>query len=281
MEKPDYLPTVYKQATMQPAALFPRFQRHLFFDKAPEAVGDMLEGTYGKEYTFYQLWFPYPLVAFAGCGNRHHPGHCCSEIAFTEQSRRTGCIQTGNRGPHAAELHTGMDNVHYLWLGHKEPRKDFIEIFGRSCFQTLFSSLLPARPLYLLASFSLEHFHYVWIILHFTSRSLMADRMVATTLSLLPWCCLSLSHIFPHFFLDILTFYWHTSPCIQPPSMYAVTLLHLCHWIGENHGMASWKILLMFLLKWRDDMKRLFDINTHLYSTGPETSSKTLLLKFT
>lgn len=136
-EKSQIAP-VSKQATMQPGALFLLFQRHLFFDKAPETVaGDMLVGTYGKEYTFYQLCFPYPLVAFAGCGNRHHSGHCCSEIAFTDQSRRTDCIQPGDQGPCAAELYTGMDNVHYLWLGHKEPRKDFIEMFGRSCFQTL------------------------------------------------------------------------------------------------------------------------------------------------
>lgn len=85
---------------MWPSALFPRFQRHLFFDKVPETVSDMLVGTYGKEYTFYQLCFPYPLVAFAGCGNRQHSGHCCSEIAFTDQSTRRGCIQSGGtRGP--------------------------------------------------------------------------------------------------------------------------------------------------------------------------------------
>lgn len=83
---------------MQPGALFPCFQRHLFFDKVPETVSDMLVGTYGKEYTFYQLCFPYPLVAFAGCGNRQHSGHCCSEIAFTDQSTRRGCIQPGEPG---------------------------------------------------------------------------------------------------------------------------------------------------------------------------------------
>lgn len=81
-----------------PVLCFPRFQRHLFFDKVPETVSDMLVGTYGKEYTFYQLCFPYPLVAFAGCGNRQHSGHCCSEIAFTDQSTRTGCIQPGEPG---------------------------------------------------------------------------------------------------------------------------------------------------------------------------------------
>lgn len=78
----------------------PCFQRHLFFDKVPETVSDMLLGTYGKEYTFYQLCFPYPLVAFAGCGNRQHFGHCCSEIAFTDQSTRNGLHSAwGTRGP--------------------------------------------------------------------------------------------------------------------------------------------------------------------------------------
>lgn len=110
--------------------------------------------TYGKEYTFYQLCFPYPLVVFAGCGNRQHSGHCCSEIAFTDRSTRTGCIQPGGtRGPDAAELYTGMDNVHYLWSGHKEPRKDFIVRFGRSCLQILFFSIFyVSLSIYLLHS---------------------------------------------------------------------------------------------------------------------------------
>lgn len=77
---------------------FPCFQRHLFFDKVLETVSDMLVRTYGKEYTFYQLCFPYPLVAFAGCGNRQHSGHCCSEIAFTDLSIRTDCIQLREPG---------------------------------------------------------------------------------------------------------------------------------------------------------------------------------------
>lgn len=83
---------------MQPGALFPRFQSHLFFDKVPETVSNMMVGTYGKEYTFYQLCVSYPLVVFVGCGNRQHSGHCCSEIAFTDQSTRTGCIQSEEPG---------------------------------------------------------------------------------------------------------------------------------------------------------------------------------------
>ena len=112
-----------------------------------------------KNTLFYQLCFPYPLVAFAGCGNRQHSGHCCSEIAFTDQSRRTGCIQPGEPG--AVELYTGMDNVHYLWFGHKEARNIFIVRFGRLCFQTL-SIFLHAGPHYLLVSFSLQQFDHIY-----------------------------------------------------------------------------------------------------------------------
>lgn len=36
---------------------------------------------------------------FAGCGNRQRSGHCCSEIAFTDQSTRAGCIQPKEPGP--------------------------------------------------------------------------------------------------------------------------------------------------------------------------------------
>lgn len=58
----------------------------------------------------------------------------------------------GNQGAYAAESYTGMDNVHYLWFGHKEPRKDFIVRFGRSCLQTL--SFFLVWPLFTCCPFA-------------------------------------------------------------------------------------------------------------------------------
>lgn len=109
---------------MHPGALFPRFQRHLFFDKVPETVSNMLLGTYGKEYTSINCVFLIPWWRFTGCGNRQHFGHCCFEIAFTDQSTRTGCIQPGEPGaPHSKIVHKdGQCTLSLVWTQRTKER---------------------------------------------------------------------------------------------------------------------------------------------------------------
>ncbi|TNN86640.1 hypothetical protein EYF80_003108 [Liparis tanakae] len=80
-------------------------------------------------------------MAFAGCGNRHHSEHCCSEIAFTDR-RRTAAFSPGNQGPDAAELNTGMDNVE---RPTPEVRMTQPLAFSLSSGSTLFSLYFWAR----------------------------------------------------------------------------------------------------------------------------------------
>lgn len=129
---------------MQPGALFPRFQSHLFFDKVPETVSNMMVGNYGKEYTFYQLCVSYPLVVFVGCGNRQHSGHCCSEIAFTDQSTRTGCIQSEEPGAlHCRIVHRdGQCTLSLVWTQRTKER------FYCKVWQVLFADPLSSFSLF-------------------------------------------------------------------------------------------------------------------------------------
>lgn len=124
MENPDY--SCQKAGNNTARRFVCPFQRHLFFDKVAETVSNMLVGTYGKEYTFYQLCFPYPLVAFAGCGNRQqHSGHCCSEIAFTDQSTRTGWgIQPGEPGARRFRIvhKDGQCTLSLVWTQRRKER---------------------------------------------------------------------------------------------------------------------------------------------------------------
>lgn len=215
---------VKKQETMWPYALFPPFQRHLFFDKVPETVSDMLVGTYGKEYTFYQLCFPYPLVAFAGCGNRQHSGHCFSEIAFTDQSTRPGWgIQPGEPGALRFKIvhRDGQCTLSLVWTQRTKER------FYYKVWQVGFADRLLALLLSLLAAVLQQHVTYV---LFYILCLLMIDW----------WLSLSFSvstSVHTFFFL---TLFGHTpltpfsfSPCIQ--SLY--------HWIYEN--LAQRTVLLM------------------------------------
>lgn len=95
-----------------------------------------------KEYTLYQLCFPYPPVAFAGCGNRHHSGHCCSEIAFTDQSTRRGCIQPGEPGALRRRI-VHRDGQCTLSLVRTQRTK---ERFYCRVWQVLFCRLLTPQP---------------------------------------------------------------------------------------------------------------------------------------
>lgn len=214
----------------------PCFQRHLFFDKVPETVSDMLLGTYGKEYTFYQLCFPYPLVTFAGCGNRQHFGHCCSEIAFTEQSSRTGCIQPGEPGArHSRMVHRdGQCTLSLVWTQRTKER------FYCKVWQVLFAdvlslSLCPRSPslcVYLLPPCCSHVTTYIFCYLSVPTL-LMTNTLVPTTLSffsLSPSYFLLLSHLYiyvhtfsprySHFFFFF--FYWHPPP--SPPSVYSISI---------------------------------------------------------
>lgn len=100
--------------------------------------------TYGKEYTFYQLCFSYPLVAFAGCGNRQHSGHCCSEIAFTDQSTRTGCIQPGGtRAPTLQNCTQGWTMYTIFGLDTKNQAKILLQgLAGLVCGFSFFLSFM-------------------------------------------------------------------------------------------------------------------------------------------
>lgn len=161
---------------MLPVALFPCIQRHLFFDKVPETVSDMLVGTYGKEYTFYQLCFPYPLVAFAGCGNRQHSGHCCSEIAFTDLSTRTDCIQLREPGaPHCRIVHRDGQCTISLVLTQRAKERFYCKVW-----QVLFTdslSVSPVCPVSIftrrvpVAAISLRMYYFI----HFMTSLLMID----------------------------------------------------------------------------------------------------------
>lgn len=124
-----------------------------------------------REYTFYQLCFPYPLVAFAGCGNRHHSGHCCSEIAFTDQSTRRSCIQPGEPGAlHCRIVHRdGQCTLSLVWTQRAKER------FYCKVWQVLFADDVGVHmcvhcsldSFSFFAYFLLQQFHYVGIILHF------------------------------------------------------------------------------------------------------------------
>lgn len=193
-----------------PVLCFPRFQRHLFFDKVPETVSDMLVGTYGKEYTFYQLCFPYPLVAFAGCGNRQHSGHCCSEIAFTDQSTRTGCIQPGEPGALRCRIvhKDGQCTLSLVWTQRTKERcycKVWQVLFADSLFLHLSCSLglsiysLPSCCSNLITDVL---FYFLWLVYWWQKDTL------------------SLSHLYIHTFLWYSHFLQAASansfcPCIQ------------------------------------------------------------------
>ena len=97
--------------------------------------------------------FPYPLVAFAGCGNRQHSGHCCSEIAFTDQSTRTGCIQRwGEPGALRCRIvhRDGQCTLSLVWTQRTKERfycKVWQVLFPDpplACSASLFT-LLPSR----------------------------------------------------------------------------------------------------------------------------------------
>lgn len=173
MGKADY--SCQKEPTMQPGALFPRFQSHLFFDKVPETVSNMMVGTYGKEYTFYQLCVSYPLVVFVGCGNRQHSGHCCSEIAFTDRSTRTGCIQSEEPGAlHCRIVHRdGQCTLSLVWTQRTKERfycKVWQVLFADPLlFLTLihpvFSHPLPPLPCYrFMMAISLHMYCFTFVI---------------------------------------------------------------------------------------------------------------------
>lgn len=61
---------------------------------------------------------------FVGCGNRQHSGHCCSEIAFTDQSTRTGCIQSEEPGAlHCRIVHRdGQCTLSLVWTQRTKER---------------------------------------------------------------------------------------------------------------------------------------------------------------
>lgn len=74
------------------------------------------------------------FIPFAGCGNKQRSGRCCSEIAFTDQSTRTGWgIQSGE--PEALRFGAGQCSLSLVWTQNKS--KDFFVRFGRSALQTV------------------------------------------------------------------------------------------------------------------------------------------------
>lgn len=105
---------------------------------------------YGKEFTFYQLCFPYPPVAFAGCGNRQDFGHCCSEIAFTDQSTRRGCIQPGKPVAwHSTIVHRdGQCTLSLVWTQRTKGRF-YCKVWQVSFADVLSLSLAPSLAVYL------------------------------------------------------------------------------------------------------------------------------------
>lgn len=169
-----------------PMLCFPPFQRHLFFDKAPETVSDMLVGTYGKEYTFYQLCFPYPLVAFAGCGNRQHSGHCFSEIAFTDQSTRTGWgIQPGEPGALRFKIvhRDGQCTLSLVWTQRAKERF-YYKVWQVGSADRLSLSISLAPSLCLLAAVLWRH---VTCVLFYILCLLMIDWWLCLHTPLAPF----------------------------------------------------------------------------------------------
>lgn len=249
MEKPDY--SCQKAGNNAARCFVSLFQRHLFFDKVPETVSDMLVGTYGKEYTFYQLCFPYPLVAFAGCGNRQHSGHCFSEIAFTDQSTRTGWgIQPGEPGALRFRIvhRDGQCTLSLVWTQRTKER--FYCKVWQVCFADCLSIFLACSVSLCTCCRPVAAISYV---LFYIFMTFINDRLVATTVSHPLFLFLSVSPLYTHFFSIYSHFLLTHSPTIQFLSMYWVTLPNLYHWVCEN--LAQIKGFLMFQLKWREDMK--------------------------
>lgn len=114
-------------------------------------------GFYGKEYTLYQLCVPYPLVAFAGSGNRQHSGHWYCEIAFTGQSTRTGCIQPEEPGAlHCRIVHRdGQCTLSLVWTQRTTARV-LCEVW-----QVLFalSFILPLPSILIMSPYLPAAFH--------------------------------------------------------------------------------------------------------------------------
>lgn len=187
------------------------------------------------------MCFPYPLVAFAGCGNRHHSGHCCSEIAFTDQSTRRSCIQPGEPGAlHCRIVHRdGQCTLSLVWTQRTKER------FYCKVWQVLFAdcvcaplslplSSLLAQSFCLLAACLLKQFHYICIILHFMTSLLIIGSYYP----------LFLSHLYTYtLFPDILTFYWHTSPASRFCE-YIQSLNNHYDWICENLAQSESSICL-------------------------------------
>lgn len=204
---------------MQPGALFPHFQRHLFFDKVPETVSNMLLGTYGKRIHFLSIVFSLSPGGVCGCGNRHHSGHCWSEIAFTDQSTRTSCIQPGDLGAlHCRIVHRdGQCTLSLVWTQRTKER------FYCEVWQVLFAdcvcvcpphrSPLLAQSFCLLVPSLLQQFHYICIILHFMTSLLMISSYYPHPLFL--------AHL-DRYTLFFLIFSLFTNACPQHPDSVSV-----------------------------------------------------------
>lgn len=121
----------------------------------------------------------------------------------TRAQEQAEAFSLGNQGPYASELYTGMDNVPYLWSGHKEPRKNFIVRFGKSALQTVYLSSLLYLSVYLLLSCCSSFFNYV--LFYSLLCSIMTDMYLLLFLTL----CLSSaqSHLNIHTFFLIFSFF--------------------------------------------------------------------------
>lgn len=186
---------------MQPDALFPCFKGICSLIRYRKQLATCWWEPMEKNTLSINCVFLIPWSRLQGVGIGSILGTASlRQHSQTRAQEQAEAFSLGNQGPYASELYTGMDNVHYLWSGHKEPRKDFIVRFGRSALQTVSLSFLLARSLYVLAAVLWQQFHYICIILHF--MTFINDRLVATTLSLTLCLSSSLSHLYIHTFFS-------------------------------------------------------------------------------
>lgn len=234
---------------MQPAALFGHFKDICSLIKVAETVSVALLGTYGKKNTLLLsiVFFPYPPVAFAGCGNKAAAFWALlvrDSIHRPEHKNRLRHSARGTGGPTPQPCTQGWTMYTIFAVDTKRQRERFYcgRLAGLLCRRPLY----PSRGLRLSIHLPpVPWLEFNGVVCYFTQCPFINYRLAAagsSRLSLVPFTPppptppllpFSLTLIFLFALIPFPTHGWLLSP--TPPTSF----VHHCRQLKKKRAVAA------------------------------------------